>query len=131
MNISGFTSIEKFHRNSKELRVKYFIKKLSHSSSVVKNLFHLIVSAGSHAPVLWWDVRRWFPVLCCYSNQCCKGTVKTILHKNIHVFSIISITVQRVLTLLHSEQPKLYRVLAVLSAIGLKKHQRDSQNLYP
>ena len=26
-----------------------------------------------------------------------------------------------VLTLLHSEQPKLHRVLAVLSAVGLKK----------
>ena len=38
-------------------------------------------------------------------------------------------TVLTVLTLLHSEWPKLNEVLAILSAIGLSKHLRDNQNV--
>ena len=39
-------------------------------------------------------------------------------------------TVQTFLTLLHSERPKLYSILAFLSAIGLSKHVRDERNLF-
>ena len=34
------------------------------------------------------------------------------------------------LTLLHSERPKLHRVLAFLSVIGLNRHTSEAINLY-
>ena len=48
----------------------------------------------------------------------------------IFIFATIS-DQGRLLTLLHSEWPKLHRVLAVLSAIGLKERMFSPEILFP
>ena len=68
------------------------------------------------------------PQSCCCSSSCNNGLQETEQNKSMAAplskeSDIVEVTraPPLSLTLLHSEQPKLYRVLAVLSAKGLRK----------